>query len=231
METCPRCGAPRQPGPECPRCGVVYTKAAARKLVEQVEQAAVENSPVSSEGDDEELTPTESRVYQLALPLTLGVTFLLTASSGLRSFVRVFFSMWLHELGHAMAGWISGYSAFPGPWRTSISDTRSYVVALLFAAGFLRYGQLAYQAERYGRVAIIGVVLIIQAVCTLIASDGTARAFFTFSGDGGALVLSALLMSFVYAKPGTRLHRGGLRWGLLVMGAFAFWDVFRTWLS
>jgi len=27
IDTCPKCGAPRVPGPECPKCGVIYARA------------------------------------------------------------------------------------------------------------------------------------------------------------------------------------------------------------
>jgi hypothetical protein len=52
----------------------------------------------------------------------------------------------------------------------------------------------------------------------------------TFFGDGGQLVLGALLMLAVYAPKGSKIHEGWLRWGLLVIGAVAFADALHTWL-
>ncbi|MFP2897675.1 hypothetical protein ACLEQD_14535, partial [Corallococcus sp. 4LFB] len=35
--TCPRCGAPRVDGPECPACGVIYLRAEVRAATQQAE--------------------------------------------------------------------------------------------------------------------------------------------------------------------------------------------------
>ena len=45
------------------------------------------------------------------------------------------------------------------------------------------------------------------------------------------LVLGALLMATLYARPGSALHRGWLRWGFLAIGAASFVDAFEQWWS
>ena len=59
-----------------------------------------------------------------------------------------------------------------------------------------------------------------------------ATSFIVFCGDGGALVLGTLLMLGAMLLPdASRLARGALRWGYLVIGAGAFMDVFVTWVK
>lgn len=74
-----------------------------------------------------------------------------------------------------------------------------------------------------------GVSLGVVHGVTLRWTASRVEAWVTFGGDGGALVLAALLMSAFFVPIGSRLHRGALRWGLLLIGALAFADVFRVW--
>jgi len=170
----------------------------------------------------------ERRIRQLALPLALLLGFLVS-HSGLRGISRTFLSMWVHELGHAVSAWLCGFGSFPGPWRTPVSEDRMIVVTLL-VAGLLGFaGYRAWQAERRGLCVPLGAVLLVQLVLTFGLRVHTARAFISFGGDGGCLVLGTLLMATLYVSPGSALHRGWLRWGFLVIGAFAFMDAFATW--
>ena len=170
----------------------------------------------------------ERRIRQLALPLALLLAFLVS-HSGLRGISRTFLTMWVHELGHAVSAWLCGFGAFPGPWRTPVSEDRMIVVTLLFA-GLLGFAIFrAWQAERRGLAGALGGVLLLQLVLTFGVRAHAARAFFSFGGDGGCLVLGTLLMATLYVPADSALHRGWLRWGFLVIGAFAFMDAFTTW--
>ena len=137
--------------------------------------------------------------------------------------------MWVHELGHATSAWLCGFGAFPGPWRTPISENRMALVVLLLAAGLIYGAWHAWQAGAYWRCAGFGALLVLQAVLTGGLRPHAARGFFLFMGDGGCLVLGTALMATIYVAPGSALHRGWLRWGFLVIGAVAFMDTFTTW--
>src|SRR5437764_571263 len=60
----------------------------------------------------------EARIRAWAIPSALLFAFLLVSTGPGRAVVRIFFSMWVHELGHAVAAWLCGVLAVPGPWRT-----------------------------------------------------------------------------------------------------------------
>jgi hypothetical protein len=186
--------------------------------------------PPASEWDtsDEQL---ELRLRQFAIPAALAVAWLLV-KSGVGHFVlRTFCSMWVHELGHAVAAWLCGYPAFPGPWLTLTAESRSPLLAfLLFAA--LAWGTFrAWQRERRGLVTVFGALTLVQLFCTLALSTPRAQQLILFAGDGGALVLGTLLMLTLYAPEGSALKKDWLRWGFLVIGAASFADVFEQWWS
>ncbi|MFL5250739.1 MAG: hypothetical protein ACJ79V_23205 [Myxococcales bacterium] len=217
---CPRCAAPRVEALDCPRCGVIYAKAEAHAL------AAVVDAPSwSGEADDEAL---EVRVRILAIPIALAGAALLVWTGPGQFLVRTFASMWVHEIGHAIAAWLCGYPAFPGPWFTPVADARSPIVAVLFA-GALAYAVFRFwNTERRALAAASAGLLALQLGCTLLASTA-ARQFIVFAGDGGCLVLGTLLMATMYAPAESALRRGWLRWGFLVIGAVSFADAFAQW--
>ncbi|TMB37962.1 MAG: hypothetical protein E6J58_10465 [Deltaproteobacteria bacterium] len=152
----------------------------------------------------------EARLRTWAIPVALGGSFLLVATGPGRFLVRVFLSMWVHEIGHATTAWLCGFPAFPGPWLTPMAQSRSPLFGLIV---FLALG--------------VGVAL--QLFCTLALSVSRAKQLVVFMGDGGCLVLGSLLMLTVYAPEDSSLKRGWLRWGFLAIGAAAFADAFTQW--
>lgn len=171
----------------------------------------------------------EARLRTWAIPAALAAASLLVATGAGHFLVRVFCSMWVHEIGHATAAWLCGFPAFPGPWLTPMAQSRSPLFALVvfLALGFAAYR--AFRAERIRLCAALGVVIALQLFCTLALSDSRAKQLVIFMGDGGCLVLGSLLMLTVYAPEDSALKRGWLRWGFLAIGAAAFNDVFAQW--
>ena len=171
----------------------------------------------------------ERRLWLAAIPSALAVAWLFMQADIGRSVSRVFLTMWIHELGHAVAAWFCGYAAVPGPWFTRVPESRSFVFVLL-CAGLLGYA--AFAAWRRGsRVlpAICGAVFGLQLFMTLGVGPYRARELWVFAGDGGLFVLGALLMGTVYAPEESKLRKNWLCWGFLVIGAFAFMDGWTTW--
>lgn len=244
---CPRCGEPRILAPECPRCGVLYAKAEARaaQLAARAAPPALEppqapflpeperppHLPPESDGwnGDLEDARSELRLRLFALPVALGVAWLLVNSPMWGRLLRVFLSMWIHELGHAVTAWFCGFPSLPGPWVTRTSDERSTVVFLLLATllgGMILRGHLT----RRRLLMLAGATgLVLQSVGTLVLSPGKGSMLVTFGGDGGCLVLGSLLMTTLYAPRDSKLRQGWLHWGYLAIGAAAFMDSFSQW--
>jgi hypothetical protein len=241
---CPRCGAPRSPAPECPHCGVYYAKAEARtaavaalavpprepppSLLEEALRPEPPAAPLVWRGAAEDAA-REFYIRAFALPGALLVMWLMSDSGLGRAVLRILFSMWLHESGHALTAWLCGYKAFPGPWATAVDEVRSASFSVLLAGAL---GLLVFRgwkrAQRPLLLAGLGL-LGLQFVGTVLVRSHVARALIYFNGDGGGLLLATLLMATLYAPKGASLHEGWLRWGFLVIGAAGFADIFRVW--
>jgi hypothetical protein len=106
-----------------------------------------------------------------------------------------------------------------------IPETRGLAIVLVAALEATAI-YVGVRAERRSLVAIGVALAALQLAGTVAASPERAHATIIFAGDGGAMVLGTLLAA-AFAWPPAR--RGALRWGLLVIGAAAFVDVFGTW--
>ncbi len=167
------------------------------------------------------MSDTNSRVW--AVPLALAAMGLLGLTSSGAFLLRVFFGMWLHELGHALAAWFCGVLALPLPWLTWSGDARSPLFILLLLGG------LAALGHRWRKEVWLAIPLVLLGV---VIPFRHATTFITFFGDGGALVLgTALMLAAMLLPDDMALTRGGLRWGYLVIGAGAVMDVFHTWFA
>ncbi len=171
-------------------------------------------------------TGSERMARAVALPLALLVAWLaVKASPGA---VRML-GMWVHESGHAVTAWLCGYWAWPGPWFTPVGTERSPSFTLLLAGGLAYAGHRAWQLQRWFWVAVSTCTLLLVLFCTLVLTVGTAQQLIVFGGDAGCLALGTMLMLTVYAREEHPIRRDHLRWGLLVIGALAFMDVYAVW--
>lgn len=173
----------------------------------------------------------EFRLRLFALPVALACAWWFGATRLGNWLVPIFFSMWVHESGHAVTAWLCGYPAFPGPWLTPIGSSRAPVLALLAAAGLAFWVWRGWKERRLLRVVGGGTVLSLQFIGTVLLSHAAAQQLIYFGGDAGALVLGSVLMATVYAPADSRIREGWLRWGFLVIGACAFTFKFRLWLG
>jgi hypothetical protein len=210
----------------CPSCGanVGHLLGCERGTVSLAREA-----PAAAASD--ELIGTSMRARALAVPVALAAMALFAFTSLGQSVLRLFFGMWLHEFGHAAAAWVCGITAVPLPWVTLQGNGRS---GFFIALEVLGLGALAWRLwrdeEARARVAVPAAGLVALLVGVLAPLHG-ATAFIVFSGDGGALILGAALMALSTLPDASRLSRGGLRWGYLVIGAGAFADVFHQWFA
>lgn len=142
---------------------------------------------------------------------------------------RTALTMPLHELGHAVAGWFSGFAAIPTLWKTLIPEARSTLVPLVIGAA----GAAAlWRGWSVGPAWLLGAGIAVGALLfagTFASSVDTARTVFTFAGDAGAMVLGTGLMLTFFVGPDSRLRTGGLRYGLAGIGAAALVDTFSVW--
>ena len=237
---CPRCGAPRVAGVDCPHCGVVYARAERRSATPPIVAAAASADdeapalPLSAaaefaRGHALAQARSELQLARFAVPAALLTSLVLARTDMGQFFLRTFFGMWLHELGHAVAAWLCGFPAFPGPWFTSVGEERSFVFALALSAGLAFAIWRAWTEDERLWMGVAIAVLLVQLSLTVVLSPSGAHTLITFSGDAGSLVFGAALMAAFFVPPGHKLHRDWLRWGFLVIGAASFADTFPDW--
>jgi hypothetical protein len=171
----------------------------------------------------------EYRLRLFVVPGALLLAWLLTATGVGRFLGRLFLSMWVHEIGHAVSAWFCAIPAFPGPWVTPMGSTRSFVVFLLLAGALGYLGWRGYQAKDRTRIAVAAGLFALQLVGSVLLSLRSVRQLVTFAGDAGGMVLGTLLMCTFYVDEESELRTRWLRWGFVVIGAFAFADPTRTW--
>jgi hypothetical protein len=248
---CPRCGAPRVTGPDCPHCGVLYARAderAARRpaagsspVPETSGPSAPAGRPSPPSGPSEAAkwalgnriaeARSELVLARFAVPGALLTSWILIHTDMGRFLMRLLLSMWLHESGHAAAAWLCGYLAFPGPWFTPVAEERSFLFALAISAGLGYAIWRAWTNDQRVRAGAFMALLGAQWFATFVLRETTAHTFITFAGDGGMLVFGAALLAAFFVPPGHKLHRDWLRWGFLVIGSASFADSFYEWWS
>src|SRR5690349_15937635 len=122
----------------------------------------------------------ELYVRALALPGALiGAKVATAISPGL---VRLM-AMWVHESGHAVAAWLTGFAAFPGPWITPIAEERSVLVTLVLAGALAAGIYQAWQRERGFWMAAASAVLALALFGAFALHPIRARQLITFAGD------------------------------------------------
>lgn len=164
-----------------------------------------------------------------AIPAALLVALAFHSCEGGHFIQRTALTMPLHELGHAVTAWWSGFAAVPSLWRTMIPDSRGVVLPVMLALALVLMMWRGWTTERTW-LAGLGLGLgFCQLIATAMLSVSTARMWITFGGDAGAMILGTGLMMVFFVGEGSRLRQGGLRYGLLGIGAAALVDTLSTW--
>ncbi len=223
---CPKChfNHPQQTD-ECLKCGIVFAKYVAfQQAMESVRPVAPECSP-DQVSESLRKANLEFKCRLFALPGALVIGWLMNKAMPMLTY---FLAMWLHESGHAITAWFCGYAAFPTAWITLIPDERGRWISIVLGAAAGVGGYFAFRLERWFWAGMSAAVLVLFVLGNL-QTEAHARLLFTFWGEGGAYVLSTILMLTFYARPDAPITHSQVRWGLLILGAMAFWSVYSRW--
>ncbi len=223
---CPKChfDHPQQTD-ECLKCGLIFAKYAAfEESVSAVRPTLPERLP-EQVAKEQQKARMEFLFRIFALPGALLVGWVVNWAMPT---LTAMLSMWLHELGHAITAWFCGYAAFPTAWITAIPEERGRWISVVMGAGVAAGGYFAFRWQRWFWVAVSAGVLGLFLLGNL-QTEAHSKLLITFWGDGGAYVLATVLMLSFYARPGSSIARSQVRWGLLLLGAMAFWSVYSRW--
>lgn len=241
--TCPWCNAPRGLGPDCPRCGANYAKAEAIKQHGKAaapppaaprETRAQEDTGqllgIDDMPDRVEDPQLELKFCIAAIPAMLFVALLFNLSGLGHGLQRMFFAMPMHELGHAVTGWLCGFFAIPTLWVTRVPEEPTLLVSAILVVGMGTVMYRGWNAGKPGLVALGAVILALHAIGTLALQYHTAQMLIIFGGYGMGMILSVLLMASFFFGKDTNLYKGSLRWGFVAIGAAGFVDNFGVWV-
>ena len=223
---CPKChfDHPQQTD-ECLKCGIVFAKYLAfQEAVASVRPAPPDRSPDTVSAEQRKAS-SEFWCRVFALPGALLLGWLVNWSMPM---LATFLAMWCHESGHAIAAWFCGYSALPTAWFTIIPPDRGRWISVVMGSAAAAGGYFAFRLERWFWVAVSAGVILLFVLGNL-QTESHANLLFTFWGDGGAYVLSTVLMLTFYARANSPITKSQVRWGLLILGAIAFWSVYTRW--
>jgi len=232
---CAWCNAPKKSGPLCPDCGADYAKAEAIKNKGKAEPAS---APIEEEIEllieEENQIPVKDPVFEkqvclFALPSMLAFALMVQVTGFLAGMQRIFFGMPIHELGHAITGWLCGFNSIPTLWKTLIPENRGYLSSVALLVGLFVLTRYALKNKRSGWLVAVVLVLLVQFYGTFVITLSKADMLITMGGDAMGLILATVLIGIFYAGKETQLYKGSLRWGFLGVGSAAFMNMYLPW--
>jgi hypothetical protein len=161
-------------------------------------------------------------------PLLLALVWLVNLSP--LGFFLKGFHVWMHEFGHAVPSWLSGWRATPLPfgWTPVEQEHSNFVYfglllmfGILFAAGWKERKVWAMIAA----VALAGL----QFFMTWRLPEQRKEFWMVFGGVGGEFVLGTLFMMFFFVQLPEKFKWGACRYVFFLIGATAFLNIWVRW--
>ena len=171
----------------------------------------------------------ETKPLKWGLPALAVVAYFLSRADGfLMNFLFWHFQMGFHELGHAIAGWMTGQAAIPTYGFTILFGESVFFHVLFLAAlgGGAYYGQVEESA--FLKWVCTGLFLISLAVWA-IARGPQIIMLFNLGGFLGEILISTIFIcSFYYQLP-RRFHWGFFRYFFVFISFIVLFKSYNTW--
>jgi len=161
-----------------------------------------------------------------SLPLGILATLLLTWLVIPVVFLE-WFTVWFHEIGHAVIFWLSGRPATPLSFGPGIGWTSGHLEPNLFTRICFTFliGVIGFQGIKHRSRFLIGLaaaLLMGELYFWFIADEDTWEAIMIFSGIGGQMILGALLVVGFYYRLPDPLRWDFFRFPALAVGLFSY---------
>jgi hypothetical protein len=204
--------------------------------------AATGVSAVSIDGVDSFLSDSKRRIpfddfkiNLLSLPAAFFITLFFKASGFLDFLPWYFFSIPVHEFGHAIAAWLCSHFAIPiGAFIpmaavTAWSAEPSSFVFMAVLGGICAAGYFSFREGKIFPVILSLVFLGALFYLSVLASERTRQIAMIYGGVGGEFILSTLLIvSFYYPMP-EKIRWDFCRFFFLMVGMYVFCSAFHLW--
>lgn len=217
LMACSECGADKGHLFGCSRSSIQIRTPEAPTLADRIAE------------DEAALTASSAfEQYRLfAFPFAFVFMWLLSDTGFGRFVLRTFFGMWLHELGHASASWLTGRWALPLPWVTFSFDRQVLVSVFMFggALALVTFGR----KRRSPTTIAVGAVWFLATLGCHLAPNSFQQPFFVFGGEAGAMTFGTLMACGFLVRSPLKVFQGGLRWGWLVIGSASWADAMHLW--
>lgn len=181
------------------------------------------------EADSDLLSFNNRYVLRAAVP----IAFLLAILAQVLVFPKLLLrgvQLWIHELGHALVAWLSGYGATPLPFGwTNVSEDRSLIVYFCFLTLLLILFWSGWREQKRWGMVMAVVLSIVQFYLTWIMPEHSVATWISFGGVGGELCLSTVLVVCFYFPLPDGLRWNFWRYPVLLMAAYTFTASFGMW--
>lgn len=236
---CPKCGFLSSSDIECVKCGIIFDKYNNLGIHQVESQQLLKAEAI----DVEEIRDTESvsifaspKANMWALPISLVTGYIFQKLWVTRYLVILFCVIPLHEMGHAIAAWMTGHFAVPlgaivpTAGLTLIGQERHMWVYLIFFSLFGYLGFKAWVSKLYYLVIISGLYITASVYLSYSLSDAQMSTFFFYGGIAGEFILSTILILSFYQPSFKKLRWDFFRYPFLLMGSMAFVNSVDMWL-
>jgi hypothetical protein len=208
---CPKCEKESSNTEVCSVCGVIFAKYEASFKTMDIQPKKVDRSQL---------------LMELGFPIIGMIAALLISTFPFGQLLGI----WIHECGHAAAGWLGGIATLPTAMGKALQmSERSWFVTLAFTAFLGFIGYKSWQWKTPFLLATTVSLFLAQLYYRFISEDDL-QMWFSYMGIGGEFWISAwMMMAFHYKFP--EQHRWlQIRFFVFAWGALVFFSSLTSWI-
>ena len=138
---------------------------------------------------------------------------------------------WIHEFGHAFAGWFSGVASLPSPRGFTSMGEPSWAFTIFFSAIVSTFAYASWVRKFWFLFVTFTLMFLFQIYFRFVLSRDEVDVMFSWMGEAGQFWISALLViAYHYEFPEEARWRN-VRYAFLVLGAAAFYSQMHNWMQ
>ncbi len=171
----------------------------------------------------------ETKILQWTLPVLAVIAYFVSRADGfLVSFLFWHFQMAFHELGHAIAGWMTGQAAIPTYGFTILfgESVFFHVIFLGALAGGAYYGYI--EESPFLRWLCTGLFVISLGVWA-IARGPQIMMIFSLGGFLGEIFISSIFICSFYYRLPPRIYWDFFRYFFVLISFIVLFKSYATW--